>query len=171
MSDETVSNESNIAPSNVAIKFNSISQIISFIKKADSKDVYKTSKMKTIKWLKKKGLSETTIIEAYNLHYKTYGLYEIEFRHRPLGFTITSGINGCDGLVSSITDERNIKLGLKIASKLHQIENKHVDGRRYEDITNTLGNYALGKNPVFIVFKNVCYFIMENMIYTELNIY
>ena len=136
------------------------SRVISLIGKADKKHV---NHKKVVTFLKKKGLSDIKINKAYEEYYKQEGMYKITFNHRPLGFSIKPGPTANEShnqslltLVSSIQDERLIKLGLQIASKVHNIDGKCVYDWKYKDISRETHSLSSKDEPFYMVFKKVC---------------
>ena len=128
-------------------------RILSLIKKAETKRV---AKRKIITFLKKKGVSETKIIEAYSNYYKEEGLYEITFNQRPLGFSVIMDTRGKNAIVSSIQDDTNEKLGMKVASRIYEINGKRVDDLKHKDILKLM---AQQPTPFYVVFKEVGLYI------------
>lgn len=124
-------------------------RILSLIKKAETKRV---AKRKIITFLKKKGVSESKIIEAYSNYYKEEGLYEITFNQRPLGFSVIMDTRGKNAIVSSIQDDTNGKLGMKVASRIYEINGKRVDDLKHKDILKLM---AQQPTPFYVVFKEV----------------
>jgi len=122
-------------------------RILSLIKKAETKRV---AKRKIITFLKKKGVSESKIIEAYSSYYKEEGLYEITFNQRPLGFSVIMDTRGKNAIVSSIQDETNGQLGMKIASRVYEINGKRVDDMKHKEILKLM---AQQPTPFYVVFK------------------
>jgi len=122
-------------------------RILSLIKKAETKRV---AKRKIITFLKKKGVSESKIIEAYSQYYKEEGLYEITFNQRPLGFSVIMDTRGKNAIVSSVQDETNGKLGMKIASRVYEINGKRVDDMKHKEILKLM---AQQPTPFYVVFK------------------
>lgn len=122
-------------------------RILSLIKKAETKRV---AKRKIITFLKKKGVSEAKIIEAYSSYYKEEGLYEITFNQRPLGFSVIMDTRGKNAIVSSIQDETNEQLGMKIASRVYEINGKRVDDMKHKDILKLMAQQPA---PFYVVFK------------------
>eukprot|EP00486_Rosalina_sp_Unknown_P000938 CAMPEP_0201568432 /NCGR_PEP_ID=MMETSP0190_2-20130828/9505_1 /ASSEMBLY_ACC=CAM_ASM_000263 /TAXON_ID=37353 /ORGANISM="Rosalina sp." /LENGTH=600 /DNA_ID=CAMNT_0047989545 /DNA_START=112 /DNA_END=1911 /DNA_ORIENTATION=+ len=122
-------------------------RILSLIKKAETKRV---AKRKIITFLKKKGVSESKIIEAYSAYYKEEGLYEITFNQRPLGFSVIMDTRGKNAIVSSIQDDTNEKLGMKVASRIYEINGKRVDDIKHKDILKLM---AQQPTPFYVVFK------------------
>ena len=133
----------------VAKKMESEGRILSMIKKAESKHL---SKNKIIAFLKDKQISESKIIEAYSEYYQQEGLYEISFLQRPLGFSVIMDPQGKNAIVSSIQDKVKIRLGMKLASKLHEVNGKRVDGMKHKDILKLVAQQL---TPFHIVFKKV----------------
>ena len=133
-------------------------RILSLIKKAETKRV---AKRKIITFLKKKGVSESKIIEAYSNYYKEEGLYEITFNQRPLGFSVIMDTRGKNAIVSSIQDDTNGKLGMKVASRIYEINGKRVDDLKHKDILKLM---AQQPTPFYVVFKEV------NIYYLSLHI-
>ena len=109
---------------------------------------------KIIKFLKKKGVSENKIIEAYSSYYKDEGLYEIIFKQRPLGFSVIMDTRGKNAIVSSVQDETNGKLGVKIASRVYEINGKRVDDMKHKVILKLM---AQQPTPFYVVFKESGY--------------
>eukprot|EP00484_Ammonia_sp_Unknown_P020755 CAMPEP_0197024632 /NCGR_PEP_ID=MMETSP1384-20130603/5142_1 /TAXON_ID=29189 /ORGANISM="Ammonia sp." /LENGTH=746 /DNA_ID=CAMNT_0042453047 /DNA_START=51 /DNA_END=2291 /DNA_ORIENTATION=- len=122
-------------------------RILSLIKKAETKRV---AKRKIITFLKKKGVSESKIIEAYSHYYKEEGLYEITFNQRPLGFSVIMDTRGKNAIVSSVQDETNEKLGMKVASRIYEINGKRVDDLKHKEILKLMAQQA---TPFYVVFK------------------
>lgn len=117
-------------------KLESGGRILALIKKSESKRV---SKSKMIKFLKKKGVSQAKINEAYHEYYSRNDLYEILFTTRPLGFGINKDINGRNAIVTSIQKEEELnKKGLTIESVIYEINGKRVDNRKHDKIINVL---------------------------------
>ena len=133
-------------------------RILSLIKKAETKRV---AKRKIITFLKKKGVSESKIIEAYSNYYKEEGLYEITFNQRPLGFSVIMDTRGKNAIVSSIQDDTNGKLGMKVESRIYEINGKRVDDLKHKDILKLM---AQQPTPFYVVFKEV------NIYYLSLHI-
>jgi len=100
--------------------------------------------------LKRKGVSEHKIIEAYQEYYKEEGLYEITFNERPLGFSVIMDTRGKNAIVSSIQDPNNEKLGMKIASRMYEVNGKRVDDIKHKDILKMIGTAEV---PFYIVFR------------------
>eukprot|EP01084_Bolivina_argentea_P299902 517002_1 len=122
-------------------------RILSLIKKAETKRV---AKRKIITFLKKKGVSETKIIEAYSAYYKEEGLYEITFNQRPLGFSVIMDTRGKNAIVSSVQEDTNAKLGMKIASRVYEINGKRVDDIKHKEILKLMSTQQC---PFYVVFK------------------
>jgi len=122
-------------------------RILSLIKKAETKRV---AKRKIITFLKKKGVSESKIIEAYSAYYKEEGLYEITFNQRPLGFSVIMDTRGKNAIVSSVQDDTNGQLGMKIASRVYEINGKRVDDVKHKEILQLM---AQQPTPFYVVFK------------------
>jgi len=131
----------------VVKRLESGNRIVSLIKKAEQKRV---SKRKIISFLKKKGVHEHKIIEAYSVFYKDEGFYEITFNQRPLGFSVIMDTRGKNAIVSSVQDESNEKLGMKVASRVYEINGKRVDDLKHKEILKILASQA---TPFYVVFK------------------
>jgi hypothetical protein len=125
----------------------STERIFSLIAKAESKRV---AKKKIIHFLKRKGVSEPKIIEAYQQFYEKEKLYEITFTERPLGFSVIMDTRGNNAIVSSIQTDQNDELGLKIASRMYEVNGKRVDGLKHKQILSIIASCEC---PFFIVFK------------------
>jgi len=110
----------------------------------------RVAKRKIITFLKKKGVSESKIIEAYSAYYKEEGLYEITFNQRPLGFSVIMDTRGKNAIVSSVQDDTNQKLGMKVASRVYEINGKRVDDLKHKDILKLM---AQQPTPFYVVFK------------------
>ena len=134
---------------NVVKRLESGGRILSLIRKAETK---KVAKRKIITFLKKKGVSESKIIEAYSKHYQQEGLYEITFNERPLGFSVIMDTRGKNAIVSSIQDDTNEQLGMKLASRVYEINGKRVDDQKHKDILKLM---AQQPTPFYVVFKEV----------------
>jgi len=132
---------------NVVKRLESGGRILSLIRKAETK---KVAKRKIITFLKKKGVSESKIIEAYSKHYAQEGLYEITFNERPLGFSVIMDTRGKNAIVSSIQDDANGQLGMKLASRIYEINGKRVDDQKHKDILKLM---AQQPTPFYVVFK------------------
>eukprot|EP01084_Bolivina_argentea_P281197 481080_1 len=122
-------------------------RILSLIKKAETKRV---AKRKIITFLKKKGVSESKIIEAYSAYYQEEGLYEITFNQRPLGFSVIMDTRGKNAIVSSIQDSTNDNLGMKVASRIYEINGKRVDDLKHKEILKLMAQQPC---PFYVVFK------------------
>jgi len=107
-------------------------------------------KKKIIHFLKRKGVSEQKIIEAYQEYYKQERLYEITFNERPLGFSVIMDTRGKNAIVSSIQDENNLKLGMKVASRMYEVNGKRVDDLKHKDILKTISSQS---TPFYVVFR------------------
>jgi len=144
-------NIDNNIPSNenvdVAKKLESGGRIISLIRKAESKHV---ARHKTIKFLVKKGLTEAKIMEAYAEYYKQEKLYEITFNERPLGFSVIMDTRGKNAIVSTVQNENNAKAGMKVASRIYDVNGKFVYDMKYKDILKIIGEQQL---PFYIIFR------------------
>ena len=57
---------------------------------------------------------------------------------------------GKNAIVSAIHDENNKKLGMKVASRIHEVNGKRVDGLRHHDILTIISKQSV---PFYIVFK------------------
>ena len=133
----------------VVKKLESGGRILSLIRKAETKRV---AKRKIITFLKKKGVSESKIIEAYSTYYNQEGLYEITFNQRPLGFSVIMDTRGKNAIVSSVQDDNNDKLGMKVASRIYEINGKRVDDLKHKEILKLM---AAQPTPFYVVFKEV----------------
>ena len=60
---------------------------------------------------------------------------------------------GKNAIVSSIQDETNEKLGMKVASRVYEINGKRVDDLKHKDILKLM---AQQPTPFYVVFKEVC---------------
>lgn len=143
----------------VVKKLESGGRILSLIRKAETKRV---AKRKIIQFLKKKGVSESKIIEAYSNYYHQEGLYEITFNQRPLGFSVIMDTRGKNAIVSSVQDENNDKLGMKVASRIYEINGKRVDDLKHKDILKLM---AAAPCPFYVVFKEVCCCFLRLYVY------
>jgi len=132
---------------NIASKLERRGRILIVIQKAELKGL---NKNKIISYLINAGVSESKIIEAYKQYYNEEGLYEIKFDKKPFGFSIITGINDTNAIVSAIQDENYKKLGLKVASRIHKVNNIHVYGKKFDDILEIIAHQQL---PINIVFK------------------
>jgi len=143
----TDTNTSSTEIVDIAKKLESGGRIISLIRKAESKHV---AKQKTLQFLIKKGISESKVLEAYTEYYKQERLYEITFTERPLGFSVIMDTRGKNAIVSSVQNESNEKMGLKVASRIYNVNGKCVEGMKYKDILKLISNQQL---PFFVVFR------------------
>ena len=140
-------------------------RILSLIKKAETKRV---AKRKIITFLKKKGVSETKIIEAYSQYYKDEGLYELTFNQRPLGFSVIMDTRGKNAIVSSIQDDQNQNLGMKVASRVYEINGKRVDDLKHREILKLMSSQQC---PFYVVFKEVYIICTLHLRFCEIHIY
>lgn len=134
-------------PTDVVKKLESGGRILSLIRKAETKRV---AKRKIIGFLKKKGVSEHKIIEAYQEYYSEEGLYEITFHERPLGFSVIMDTRGKNAIVSSVQDDNNKSLGMKVASRMYEVNGKRVDDLKHKEILKLI---SACECPFYVVFR------------------
>jgi len=77
-------------------------------------------------------------------------LYEITFIARPLGFSVIMDTRGKNAIVSSIQDPNNTKTGMKMASRMYEVNGKRVDNLNHKEILDILTSCEC---PFYIVFK------------------
>ena len=122
--------------------------ILTIIRKAEEKRIGKTE---IITFLKKKGAEIDKICDAYLIFYEEKGLYEITFNDKPLGFSIRQQDNkGINAIVSSISNNVNKTVGLKIGHKIYEINGQRVDNTNFNLILKCIKETSL---PCYIVFK------------------
>ena len=130
-------------------KLQSPKAVLSLIRKAETKRVSKTQ---ITAFLKKKGIPQSLIDEAYTRHYQDNGLYEIEFKQRPLGFCVIKGNDGKNAIISTIEDSTNTLKGMRIASRIYEINGKRVDNTYYKEILKVISQQ---QTPFYVIFKQV----------------
>ena len=121
----------------------------------------KVPKRKIITFLKKKGISEESIIKAYTEFYVLKGLYEITFSKESvvrckgtLGFSMMD-MSG-HTIVSSIQDLENIKLLL--GSKIYEINGNLACDKQHEVIREMISQQIV---PFYIVFQEMEFVEMQ----------
>ena len=84
------------------------------------------------------------------IHKQIQKLYEITFNERPLGFSVIMDTRGKNAIVSSIQDGNNKRLGMKVASRMYEVNGKRVDGLKHRDILKTISSQS---TPFYVVFR------------------
>eukprot|EP01083_Nonionella_stella_P033921 92806_1 len=123
-------------------------KLMRLIRKAETKCV---GKRKIVQFLKRKGVADDDIICAYAEYYTQDRLYEITFNQRPLAFSVIKDIHGKNAVISSIQNHENIEKGMKIGSKIHEINGQMVTRiAEHKKILKLVGQEAC---PFYIVFR------------------
>ena len=130
--------------------FKSIRKIQKLIQESERRA---KTKHDIIELLKKKGISENQIIEAYSVYYETAGLYQITYNKRPLGFTVMMDTRAKNAIITSIQDEKNTALGMTVGSRIYEINGRHVYNLKHKKILQLMTQQSL---PFHVVFKEVC---------------
>lgn len=89
-----------------------------------------------------------------------------------MGFRVINDSNDENAIVSSIQNKDNEKLGLKIGSRILELNRVSVEGDKYDDIVKKI--LKLKKNPPFkILFRAVMCFVFRifNLLYLMYNVF
>lgn len=78
------------------------------------------------------------------------GTYDIEWKSKPLGFSIVMDTSGKNAYVSSIQRAENVGKGLKLAAQIIQINGKDVENMKHNEILNQIKKATL---PMTLRFK------------------
>ena len=132
-----------------ARRLESEGRVKNMLMKAEEKGV---SKAKIITFMKKKGISEAAIIEAYREYYEGNNMYECSFNQRPIGFSVIKDNDGKNAIISSVQDDSNRTGPLKVGSRIQEVHHKRVVNMQHKEILKII---ARQPTPFYVVLKEV----------------
>eukprot|EP01084_Bolivina_argentea_P206207 352107_1 len=80
------------------------------------------------KMLRESGISEQAINKAYLSYFTKQNLYKVTFHTKPLGITILRDHIRDRLIVAEIDTERNTEAGMKIGSRLYEVQCQRIVG-------------------------------------------
>ena len=148
-----VSEWANKSKEEIIERLESDGRVLALIKKSAKKRI---SKRRMSKFLKKKGVSQVKISQAYKEWYKQNGLYEVRFDSHALGFRIKYDQKEKSCYVSSIQNDQKNKslINLRRKSILYEINGTRIDDMPYDEIKGVFKKLNQKQPPFCITFKH-----------------